>query len=274
SRRKKSLPLGAESASGKPGAPAKARADRVELVTLQRKPSIVAESFRSTLISILFASDADPTPKVLVVSSAEPGEGKSTVTSNLAIAMAEVGQRVLLIDADMRRPRQHDIFAVSNERGLSSLLRERAELNGDRSIGGIIQDSLVPGLFLLSSGPGAGTTTNLLYGPRMPELLRYLRSNFDIVLIDTPPMLQMPDARVIGRVADGVILVIRAGHTTRDAAIAARKRFSEDGIRVIGTVLNDWNPKSSPNGYYGYHGGYYYGGYRKYYGKNDTTTGV
>ena len=88
-----------------------------------------------------------------------------------------------------------------------------------------------------------------------------------MVLIDTPPTLQMPDARVVGRLADAVVMVLRAGETTRDAAIAARERLVEDGTRVLGAILNDWNPKQSPNGYYGY-----YRGYAKHYyaGKKDA----
>ena len=102
----------------------------------------------------------------------------------------------------------------------------------------------------------------------MPELLQKLRKEFETIFIDTPPMLQIPDARVLGRMVDRVILVVRAGKTTRDAAMAARQRFSEDGTQMLGTILNDWNPKRSPNGYYGTHNGYYYGhaGYNGYYG--------
>ena len=237
--------------------PRPAAAAKVELVTWQRKPSMVAESFRSTLISILFSAENGERPKIFVVTSASPSEGKSTITSNLGIAITEVGQRVLLIDADMRRPRQHEIFGMDNERGLSSVLRERVELNGDRSLGGLIRQSEVPGLSILTSGPGSSAATNLIYGPQMAGLLQYLRDAFDIVLIDTPPMLQISDARVLGRMADKVIMVVRAGHTTRDAAMAARQRFSEDGTKVMGTILNGWNPKSATSGYYGHYRGYY-----------------
>lgn len=240
--------------------------DQIELITWQRKPSLVAESFRSTLISILFAGENGSKPKVLVLTSPSPGEGKSTVTSNLAIAMAEVGQKIVLIDADMRRPRQHEIFAINNDRGLSTILREKTPLNGDESLGGLIRESEVPGLFVLSSGPGASSSTNLLYGSHMFELLQYLRNEFDVVLIDTPPMLQIPDARVLGRIADQVIMVIHAGHTTRDAAIAARQRFSEDGTQILGTILNDWDPKQSTSGYYGRYQNYYRN-YSRYYGE-------
>jgi polysaccharide biosynthesis transport protein len=229
------------------------RLDKVELVTWQRKPSLIAESFRSTLMSILFAGENGASHKVLVVTSAGPGEGKSTVVSNLAIAMAEVGQRVLLIDADMRRPRQHEIFALDNKRGLSGLLHERAVLNGDRSLGGLIRETEVPGLFLLTSGPGIFAATNLLYSSHMSEVLNYVREAFDTVLIDTPPMLQISDARVLGRMADKVIMVIQAGQTTRDVAVAACKRFDEDGTSVLGTILNNWNPELAANGYYGYY---------------------
>ena len=229
-----------------------ARPDQVELVTWQRKPSLAAESFRSTLISILFSGENGESPKVLVVTSASPAEGKSTVVSNLAIAIAEVGQRVLLIDADMRRPRQHEIFAMDNKRGLSSLLRERTVLNGDRSLGGLIRETEIPGLSILTSGPGTSAATNLIYSSHMSEVLKYARDEFDTVLIDTPPMLQISDARVLGRMADKVILVVRAGHTTRDAALAARQRFSEDRTEILGTILNQWNPEGAPANYYGY----------------------
>ena len=232
--------------------PASSLADeRVELVTWQRRPSMIAESFRSALISILFSGENGNRPKVMVLTSAGPGEGKSTMVSNLGIAIAEIGQKVLLIDADMRKPRLHDIFGKSNERGLSDLLRESKQKNGTGSLEGLIHETDVPGLFLLTSGPAATTATNLLYGPQLPMILKQLRGEFETILIDTPPMLQIPDARVVGRVADRVILVVRAGKTTRDAAIAARQRFSEDGTQVLGTILNDWNQSSSVNGHMG-----------------------
>jgi len=100
-------------------------------------------------------------------------------------------------------------------------------------------------------------------------LLRQLRGQFDTILIDTPPMLQIPDARLLGRLSDRVILVIRAGKTTRDAAQAALQRFQEDGTQVLGTILNDWNPKYAPNGYYGYGG--YDRAYSEYYGQPSST---
>ena len=256
--------------------------DRVELVTWQQKPSMVAESFRATLVSILFSATNGSRPRVMVITSSSPSEGKSTVVSNLGIAVAEVNQRVLLIDADLRKPRLHDIFGLKNDRGLSDLLRSKSEkpdestgvsFSADKSafsLDGMIQETDIPELFVLTSGSSTAAATSLLYSNRMQELLKTLRAQFETVLIDTPPMLQIPDARVLGKMVDKVIIVVRAGKTTRDAALAARQRFSEDGTPILGTILNDWNPKRSPNGYYGYSGGYY-GSYKGYgYGKSTS----
>ncbi len=241
---------------------------RVELATFQRKPSVVAESFRAILVSILFSGENGTRPRVMVVTSANPSEGKSTVVSNLGIAVAEVNQKVLLIDADLRRPRLHDVFNLNNDTGLSDLLRSKESVA--TALSGVIQQTLISDLYVLTSGSTTAAATSLLYSSRMPELLEQLSAEFETIFIDTPPMLQIPDARVLGRMVDRVIMVVRAGKTTRDAAIAARQRFSEDGTQMLGTILNDWNPKRSPNGYYGYQNGYY-GGYKNgYYGPRKT----
>ncbi len=236
---------------------------RVELVTWQRKPSMVAESFRAALVSILFSGENGNRPRTLVVTSCSPAEGKSTVVSNLGIAVAEVNQKVLLIDADMRKPRLHDIFDFKNDRGLSDLLQSTG--SSATLPQGIIQETNVSNLWVLTSGKSTAAATSLLYSGRMPQLLKTLRSEFQTIIVDTPPMLQIPDARVVGRMVDRVIMVVRAGKTTRDAIIAANQKFSEDGTKVLGTILNDWNPKQSPGGYYGYHDGYYNSYYKHGY---------
>ena len=226
----------------------------------------MAESFRAALTSILFAGQnaaglqGEGRPKALVFTSAGPGEGKSTLVSNMATALAEINQRVLLIDADTRKPRQHSIYGVGNERGLTTLLLDATVKPSE-----VIAESTVPGVWVLPAGPGVASATNLLYGTAMGRLLEALREEYDVVLIDTPPMLQIPDARILARMAGGVILVLRAGKTTRDAAKAMRNQLQQDGTKIIGTILNDWNPKASPGGYYGYAGGYYKR-YKGYYG--------
>jgi capsular exopolysaccharide synthesis family protein len=221
---------------------------RVELVTWTRKPSLMAESFRATLASIQFSGHNGSRPKVILLTSPSPREGKSTVSSNLGIALAEINRRVLLIDADMRRPRLHSIFDQANSWGLSDLLRERTSIEG-YPVEALALSTEVPGLCLLPSGPGTAGISNLLHSTRLSELLLRLRREFDTVLIDTAPMLQIPDARVIGRMADAVILVFRAGLTTREAALAATQLFEGDGTRVLGTILNDWNPRAGNSSY-------------------------
>ena len=119
-------------------------------------------------------------------------------------------------------------------------------------------------LRIIRSGAPSLSAANLLHSPNLTDLFAKLKTQFDMVLIDTPPMLQMADARLVGRVADAVVLVARAGQTTRDAILAAYQRFSEDRIRVLGTILNDWDPKHSPSGYYGY----YRAGYQNHYGES------
>jgi receptor protein-tyrosine kinase len=169
--------------------------------------------------------------------------------------MAEIGRRVLLIDGDLRRPRLHKVFDVSNDCGLSDVLWSDAPIE-TLLTSKVVCETQVSGLFLMPSGSRGVTPSNLLYSPRMTELLKHLPDEFDMIMIDAPPMIHLADARVLGRLADGVILVIRAGETTTESAQFARQRFAEDGTRVLGFVLNKWDPKNSPI--------YEYGAYRDY----------
>ena len=243
--------------NGKPEGAATESAETVELTSWQRKPTLIAESFRATLTSILFAGDNGTRPRVLVVTSPSPGEGKTTVVSNLAICLAEINRRVLLIDADMRKPRVHKIFDIANRRGLSDLLRESGTIE-QHGLAAFVSGTQIPGLFVLPSGSPTHSIPNLLHSVRTPELISCAKEEFDTVLIDTPPMMQISDARVLGQMSDAVILILRAGQTTRGTAKAASERFLEDGTSVLGTVLNSWNPKA--NGY-----GYYDNDYYEYY---------
>src|SRR6266566_1341924 len=157
----------------------------VELVTWQRPGSLIAESFRTVLTSIMFSEQR---PRVFVISSANPGEGKTTVSSNLPIALSEISQRILLIDADMRRPRLHRLFGLPNDKGLSELLREKRPLTASDLIAAV-RESWIPGLHILTSGPWAANASTLLYSGRLPEILAIARNTFDTVVIDSPPML-------------------------------------------------------------------------------------
>jgi capsular exopolysaccharide synthesis family protein len=234
----------------------------VELITMSERPSMTAEAFRVVLTSILFSGENGSRPRAVVVTSPGPGEGKTTVATNLAISMAEIGRRVLLVDADLRRPRIHTLFKLPNEAGLTTLLQSTNLENAD--IASLIHPTPVASLFAMPSGPSTSAAANLLFSPVMRLLLQRFRNEFDMVIVDTPPSLQMPDARVVAREADAVVLVFRSGRTTRDAALATAQRFAEDKTRILGTILNDWNPSTAPNGYYGYYKGYYAGKYKGY----------
>lgn len=229
--------------------------DQLDRITYERGNSLLAESFRGTLTSLLATSPARDGGHMLVVSSPAASDGKTTVVSNLAIAFAEINRRVLLIDADTRRPRLHKIFSTTKEPGLLELL-QRSDLSRS-DLETYIRPTGVPGLFLLPSGERKSAMPNLLYSSRLKELIAMGRSQFDAVLIDTPPILHLSDARVIGTHTDGVVLIVRSGSTTREAALAAKHSLADDGIRVVGTVLNDWNPRLT--GYYGYES------YKNYY---------
>ncbi len=207
--------------------------------------SPVAEAFHSVVTSILSASRSAEPPEVVVVTSGAAHEGKSTVIGNMAMIAAQIGRRVLLIDGDLRNPRQHHIYGVSNKPGLSDLLSS-AESPAETPVLELVRETSVRGLYLLPSGTKSEHVATLLHSPRLAELIGLFRDEFDLILIDTPPVLPFADARVFGRVADAVVLVVRAGHTTRQLAQAARARFVEDGLPVFGTILNDWDGKASP----------------------------
>jgi capsular exopolysaccharide synthesis family protein len=208
---------------------------------------------------MLFVGENGKRPRVIVFTSANAADGKTTVASNLAIAAAEIRCKVLVIDADLRRPRMHKIFEVPNDLGLSDLLQ--GELD-DALVARAVQQTAIPDLHVLPAGTPTQAAAHLLYSPNFAVLIARLREKYDMICIDTPPMLQMTDARVAGRAADAVILVARAGKTTRDALNAAKERLLEDRLSILGTVLNDWNPKLAPGGYYGNYHGYNYGLYQ------------
>jgi capsular exopolysaccharide synthesis family protein len=233
----------------------------VELITHNSRTSMVAEAFRTTLTSILFTGGVVERSRVLVVTSASPKEGKTTVVCNLSIALAEVQTRVLLIDCDMRRPRLHTVFKMENGPGLSDLLSQREPLQWS-DIEHLCNPTGVPGLGLMTSGTARYKVATLLYSHKLPELLGILRQKFETVIFDTPPMVNIADARLVGRHADGMVLVVRSAYTTRDAALLAKQRLQEDGSPLLGLIMNGWNPNVPGYSYYRN----YYAGYNHYYG--------
>jgi len=230
-------------------APESRHGGHLEVATWQEPRSLVAESFRAVLTSILLSSRNGARPRTIVITSPCPSEGKSMIASNLAIALAATGQRVLLIDGDMWKPGLHKVFAVQNDAGFADLLGNAGGIQ--ERLSELTHQTEVPGLFILPSGRHVPETANLLHSGAVSEVLGLASRMYDSVVIDSPPMLEFSDARVLGRCADGLIVVARVGATTREAAVAVRNRLLEDGVPVLGTILNDWDPRSSPDGYYG-----------------------
>jgi succinoglycan biosynthesis transport protein ExoP len=228
---------------------------QMELVTSSKLPSVLADSFRATLTSILYSGDNGNRPRVIVITSGSLGEGKTSVASNLALALAEMSrpvsmQPILLIDGDMRKPRLHEIFGVPNRWGLSDLLEGKTPPAGCEAM--VFKTGFM-NLFLLPSGSPAANAAALLHSPRVVEFLNRMRGEFHTIIIDTPPMLHIPDARILGRCADGVVLVVRSAQTLRHSALAVKQRLTEDGTRILGMILNQWDPRETNE----YGGGYF-----------------
>jgi succinoglycan biosynthesis transport protein ExoP len=221
----------------------------VELLSWTRKHSLIAGSFRDAATSIVLGANNGRKTGVLVVGSPQAGEGKTTAVTNLGIALAEIGLRVLLIDADMHHPRLHRIFGISKNKGLAGILEDPAPFDRQQHL---ISKTHVPNVDLIPSGSPKSSVSKLIHSAKMLGLVEELRLTYDIILVDTPPILATPDARVLGRISDGAVLVFRAGMTSAEMAIAARERFLDDGIRIVGCLLNDWDARKN-----GYSRGYY-----------------
>ena len=217
------------------------------------RSSLLSESFRQTLVSLLRTKPERHSP-VYVITSAGPGEGKTTLCANLARAMAEVGQRVLLVAADLRRPHVYSLFGSKDHEGLSEVLASSARIQ-DLDLNPYIQTTQVDNLSVMTHGLTQLETPALLFfSPRVGELVVRLQSQFDCILFDTAPALPFPDARLWGKHSDGVVLIVRSGVTTREGASKACERFLQDGVPVLGTILNDWRPRDGSKMEYDYRG--------------------
>ncbi|MBV9501246.1 MAG: polysaccharide biosynthesis tyrosine autokinase, partial [Acidobacteriaceae bacterium] len=222
-----------------------------EVAARKKAQSVLADSFRQTLASILLSSNDGIQPRVIAFSSACAREGKTTVTSNLGIALAAIDRRVLLVDGDLRRPRLHLIFDVDNTVGLNEALASDSTPS--------VTQSKFPNLFLLPSGR-ASDGDMFFNRSKLRELIDRLKAEFDMILIDTPPLLQVADSRLICSQADAAVLVV-AQNTPREVALLARQRLADDGTHLLGTILNNWNPKANLHRY---------PNYSRYYSRHDA----
>ena len=205
--------------------------------------SIVAEAYRSTTHSILLANPGVRHSRVYTVTSPNAGEGKTTVTSNLGVALSKARLRVVLIDGDLRKPGLHRSLGVENRFGLRNLLRGELDL-ATAPVSAFCTSTALPNLSVIPAGVGKEEVVELLHaGATMETLMKRLATEFDVILIDTPPMLHMADARVLAARSEGVILVLRASSTSREQAVSACEIFEHDKVPIVGTILNDFNPQ-------------------------------
>jgi capsular exopolysaccharide synthesis family protein len=207
--------------------------EKLDLITLTDPRSPAAEAYRTLRTNLTFAALDNPI-ETLVVTSAAPGEDKSTILANLAVTMAQGERRIILVDADLRRPGLHEIFGVANDRGLTTMIVEEAALGDPPLI-----DVGVDNLWLVPSGPLPPNPTDILGSRKMEEAIAVLKTRADVILFDAPPVVAVTDAAVLGTKVDGVLLVVCAGRTRREHAQRARELLERGHVRVVGAVLND-----------------------------------
>jgi capsular exopolysaccharide synthesis family protein len=222
------------------------------LILREQPQSALSETYRMLQANLKFLSSDRPN-KAIVFTSSVPGEGKSTVTANLALALAELGNRVLVVDADLRRPTQHQIWEAPNTVGLSNILAEHIDwaehVRSEEAT-----------LDILPSGTIPPNPVPLLNSHRMNSLIEVFCKHYDYVLIDTPPLAVAADALVIGKLTDGIIVVARPGVATIGAAEGAKDALMKTSQQVLGLVLNGIIPEHEPDSYYYY-----------YYSRDDDT---
>ena len=211
--------------------------------------SIEAENYRSIRTALLVTAD-NHDARCVLVSSPEPGDGKSTLVSNLAIAMAQSGKRVLLIDADLRRPTIHNLFRVSREIGVTEVL------SGEIDFLNAVRPTTVERLSLLVAGSSPTNPAELLSSPRLMQMLRDAKDEFDFVFVDAPPLLAVSDPCILARHVDGMLVVARIGKNTRTSAARVRELIQNQGITVLGTVANGVIPGQDRGYSYSHYGEY------------------
>ena len=226
-----------------------------ELLIFSDPRSSLAEAYRQLRTSILL-STAGHAPKSLLITSSLPSEGKTTTAVNTAISLAQTGAKVLIIDADMRRPRLHSIFNISNAEGLSTILS--SDLS-EEEILDIVQVEETTKLRLLPSGPVPPNPAELIGSEQMAKLIKILQNNFTHVVVDSPPIASFTDGVLIASLVDGVILVVHSGKSSRQVVRRSRQLLQDIGAKIFGVVLNNVNLRSQDNYYYQsyYHRNYY-----------------
>ncbi|MCU0807224.1 MAG: polysaccharide biosynthesis tyrosine autokinase, partial [Candidatus Contendobacter sp.] len=220
--------------------------------------SAFAEAYRSVRTALQF-STASGVPRLLTVTSAMSGEGKTTTALSLAIQFAQAGKRILLIEADLRKPSLHRVLNLDNQVGLTTYLA-----GGGAQPVDIAKPTHIPNLFAIPSGPLPPNPAELLSSARMVELLGLAAGKFDQVIVDSPPLLGLADALIIGNLCEGTLLTVEMGSTPRGYALGALKRLRGARVHVLGAILTKLEARA---GAYGYYRSYYYYYHTGYYGE-------
>lgn len=215
------------------------------------------EAYRSLRTSLLLSHSGKP-PQTILVTSALPGEGKSTTVANTAIVLAQTGARTLILDLDMRRPTMAKKFGLRDQEGMSTFLSGNSDLSSQ------VQETRFPNLYLVAAGPPAPNPSELVGAQRMRSGLEVLQQHFDYIVIDSPPCLEITDALVLSTLADGLLLVVRAGKTPKELVRRASDRVLRVGGKILGVLVNAVDMRHST---YGYYHGYYRSYYRSHYGE-------
>ncbi len=223
------------------------------LITHLDPKSPVSEAYRTLRTNLQF-SKIDKTVRTMLVTSSGPKEGKSTTSANLAIAMAQSGKRVVLIDGDLRRPVVHSIFGLEKEDGITNYLMD------DISYDKMIKKSIMDNLFIIPSGVLPPNPSELISSQKMEDLIERLKGDFDLVVFDTPPVIAVTDAAILSTKVDGVLLVVKSGQTNYDAVVRAKSLMENVDARMLGALLNGVEVG-------GMYGTYYYYYYHNYYSK-------
>lgn len=223
-----------------------ARSDSLITLTTPRSP--ISEAYRTLRTNLEFSS-LDKPIKTMVVTSPGPEEGKSTTLANLAVTMAQAEKKVILVDCDLRRPSQHEIFGVSNAVGLTTMVVDEGAMADPP-----LQETEVPGLWILPSGPLPPNPSELVGSRRMGEIISALSERADMVLFDAPPVIAVTDAAVLSSRVDGVLLVIKAAGTKRDHAQKAKALLEKVNANLVGAVLSNVKIDTSLHRYYADHG--------------------
>ena len=233
--------------------------ERIRLFTLKNPKSIISEAFRTLRTNIQF-TNIDKNIKTIVVTSSNQGEGKTTVSSNLAASMAQTDKKILLIDCDMRKPRIHKVFGITNLDGLTNILMGEKKLADVEYKG----DQDIKSLTVVTSGPIPPNPAELLGSRRMKEFLEDVRDQFDMIILDSPPINLVTDSAILSTIADGTILVLEVGQTDIEAAKSGKELLDKVHANLIGVVLN----KIPVNGRSYYKYSYYQ--YSDYYDDNKS----